>query len=137
MEVAEQVKTTIMHLVQAEPGLVALAAMPLPIKVAYRVAKLMRLVEVETKEFHVFRSAQIKELGKPKEPTAEDIAAGRTTDLWQLSPEALATFNARMTELGDMPVTIAWSALKVSDFGDINVAAKTLMDLGPLLDMEG
>lgn len=113
--------TTIGDLVTAQPALDRLAALPLPTKAAYTVAKLCRLVTQETKDFYKVREDTIRELG-------EEVG-----DQIRVKPDNLKEYIRRVEELSTFEVTLDWSPLNASALGDSPVTAADIMALGPLL----
>ncbi len=126
------IETTLGALVTAEAALARLAGRQLPIKTAYHVAKLVRLVRAETEHYHAQRTAFIKELGASRDPTPAEKAAG-STEVFEVKSENVQDFQKRMTELDALAVTIAWGPIDLATLGAIEIVAFDLVQLEPLL----
>lgn len=120
------ITTTLGTLAAAAPALGRLAAQALPITAAYRVAKLTRLAGVEIDHFTDLRNAMIKELGEEKPSDAGPVV--------QVKPEHVETFQARLTELAALDVTLAVDPLDLAALPDtITLSPADLLLLGPLV----
>ena len=117
------IQTTIGDLVQIEPALRRIAAVPLNAKGRYHVLKLLKLVATETKEhFHEPRAALFKELG------TEQPDGG-----YLVPPERIGDLNRRLVPLTEVPVELPWTPLPLSLVQDREgVTAADLEALGPL-----
>lgn len=122
MIVDVQIHTTLGELAAAEPALERLAALPLPIKPAYHLTKLARLVRQELGSYHDIRNRHARELG-----TSDD---GR---LFNFTRENGQIFNEKIAVLNAEPVTIPWSPIILDSWGDVLVAPGDLAALGSLL----
>ena len=142
------ITTTLAELLDAETALAALEQLQLPVKTAYHVAKLTRLVTVETKLFKERRDALIKDLGAERETTDAERAGGAGPTTTQVTPKNWDTYIARVNELGAIAVEIAWRPLTLTELegattgsGPMDnrtqvptqVRAADLRRLGPLL----
>lgn len=130
---APTITTTLAQLAAAEPALARLAAVPAPAKVAYHVAKLVRLVGVEVKFFHERRNALISDLGEERPATEAERAQGHQGTVMQVKADQVAAFTSRLTELGDVGVTITWGALDLAAIPDLTITPADLLALGPLV----
>lgn len=128
------IETTLGALFDAEPALGRLLAVPLPVKTAYHVAKLGRLVREDTAHFHEQRAALIRELGAERDPTdAEKAHGGSDTKVISVTAEHWQEFQTRVAELAAIPVTLAWRPLLLDDLGAIAISGADLLALGPLV----
>ncbi len=124
-----RIATTLGALATADQALARLAALPVPIKTAYHVAKLARLVTAELKFFQARRLEVFRELGdEVPGPTP-----GAPPDL-RVPPERMAAFGARIDEICAVPVEIAWGPIDLTGL-DIRLAAEDLIALGPLVTL--
>lgn len=132
----DPIRTTLGTLIPAAPALARLADRPLPVKTAYHVSKLTRLVRHELTWYQTERDAAIKAHGAPRQPTAEEAAAGTVGPVWQVGDDGRAAFFARMAELDDLPVELAWRplALDALDGHPITAADVTALVTAGLLD---
>jgi hypothetical protein len=120
------ITTTLGTLAAAAPALGRLAAQPLPVKSAYTVAKLLKLAGAEIDLFTERRNALIKELGEET-----DTPQGRVL---QVTPDNMATFTTRLTELAAIDVTLAWTPIDLAALPDtITLSPADLLALGPLV----
>ncbi len=125
------IQTTLGELVAAEDALKRVAALKLPVKSAYHVAKLIRIVSGEVRAFHEQRERFIRELGVTAPPNAH----GEQTI--SVTPEQWPEFQRRIRELAAISVSIAWGPLTVEMFGTESVAPADLVALGPLMAWPG
>lgn len=106
----------------AESALDTLLAIRLPVKTAYHLAKLARLVKVETSHANQQRETWVKELGDEIEP-----------QVYRVKPDNVQEFNRRMTDLAAVAVVIDWGPLPLSALASVEVACGDLLKLGLLL----
>lgn len=125
----DPIRTTLGALVECAPALGRLGELPLPVRIAYHVSKLSRLVAHELKWFQTQRDAAIKERGLERAATADEVAAGTIGPVWQVDPKHRADFLARMQELQDLPVELAWMPLALEALDGHQISAS---DLGAL-----
>lgn len=116
------IAATLGELVQAEEALQRLIEVKLPAKMAYQVAKLMRLVLAETQHFHKQREEAIRELGAANPDNPNEI---------RVQPDRMAEFATRLNELYAVEARIDWTPLSVADLPEIT--ASDLLRLGPLV----
>ncbi len=126
--------TTIGACVDAEQALIDLAAVKFPVKTAYRIAKLLRLVKVEAEHYNELRTALVKELGDEREPTAAELERGMVGPVTQVRPSDWSVFVTREAEIRALPVEIGWSPLTMADLDTMEpIAGSVLFALGPFL----
>jgi hypothetical protein len=126
------ITATLGDLVAAEPALERLLQRPLAAQPAYHVAKLVRLVRVETAHFHEQRNTIIKELGAERTANPAEQAAGHDR-VTAVTPENVEAYAKRMQDLANVTVTIAWLPLSLSELGDAPITGADLLTLGALL----
>jgi len=131
------IETTLGVLVAAEPALARLAAEKLPIKVAYHIAKLAKLVIAETELFKQQRDALVKRLGTVRAATEAERAV-HGSEVWEVQPPHQREFVDQLTELLKSPSMVAWVPLEFEELKDVVLPAADLLALGPLVveDME-
>lgn len=127
------ITTTLGALAAGDQALARLAALRLPVKAAYHIAKLTRLVAEEVAHFHAERMALIRELGVTRAPTPEEQARGQAGAVVQVAPEHVETFQARIQELAAIEVTIAWGPISLALLDGQSIAPADLMALGNLI----
>jgi hypothetical protein len=104
------------QIINGVESLKELQEVKLPVKISYRIARLVVKLQPELTVYENKRNELIKELG-----TEQENGDFKITD-----PEKLKTFTEKMKELWDMEVEIDWELLKIDDLGDIVVAPKLL-----------
>lgn len=115
------IHTTLGALANAEPALKRLAEVRLPVKAAYQLSKLIRLVGAEVPYFHQQRDVYIRELG---------VQVG---DQFTVQADGMTEFIHRMNELSEQPVDLSINPLSLDTFGSIELSATELIVLYPLL----
>ena len=131
-----KVETTLGAFVHAEPALHRTLTAALAAKARYHAVKLAKLVFAEIKHFTDERDRLIKELGEEREPTPEEIARGVTGKVTAVVPEHAAEYRARLKELLDVPVTIAWGPLTHAMLEPTDITGDVLVGLGPLFELD-
>lgn len=126
------IETTLGALVDAEPALTRLLAVPLPVKTGYALAKLGKLVRKETAYFHEQREAAIRALGAARAPNVAEQAVGHT-EIIEVTAEHRPAFFARIALLGAIAVTIPWEPIALDALGDLAITGEDLLALEPLL----
>jgi hypothetical protein len=111
------ITTTLAVLVDAQPALERLAAQPLPVKVAYAVAKLARLVRPEVEHFIQQRNELVRAHGAPANGTIE------------VRPEERDVYVAKVVELASVEVTIDAAPIPLAALDGVRVMAHDLMAL--------
>ncbi len=136
MEKAQSgIQTTLGALAEAEPALKRLASIPLSAKTGYHLAKLIRLVDQETKHFWEKRNALITELGEARDATPAEKAAGergRPLEI-RMSSKNYPDFEKRMKELAAVEVSLDWSPLGLSALEGKELSAADVLALTGLL----
>lgn len=128
---------TLGQAVIAEIGLSKLAQMPAPPKVAYRIARLLRALNQETRDYYEQRQALLKRLGTERIPTALESARGITGPIWDVPAANRAEFDAQMKALEAEELPRDLMPLTMEDIESLgNVTGETLAQLGPLLAAE-
>jgi hypothetical protein len=126
------ITTTLAHLVDAYPALSRLAQLRLPVKVAYRVAKLLKAIGSEIKTFEEQRNALVIAHGAARPATEAEIAATGQTTIHEVDADKRAAFFAAVRELGGLEVQLAGEAITLEELaGDMTAA--DLVALGPLV----
>lgn len=128
------IATTLGQVALAEPALAQIAAIRLPVKTAYHVAKLLRLVQDETRLFQERRNEAIRRHGTERPATAEERAASGPTIVEVLpGHEGWSAFLTEMRELESVSVTLPWGPLTLDMLGQVEIEPSVLLNLGPLL----
>jgi hypothetical protein len=125
------ITVTLRALLEAQPALVRLSNEKLPVKLAYRVARLMKVVQVELDDFHKQRIVLVKQYGATR-PTTEEERAIHGTEITEVTPDRMVEFRQDVDDLADEKVTLEREPLKLEDnFPAITPA--DLIALGPLV----
>lgn len=135
---APVIATTIGALVNAQPALEKLIALPLGAKVRYHAVKLWKKVHDDV-QAHFFepRNEAIKELGAERDPTGAERAARGPDKIIELKPENMGTFQARVKELVDVPVVIEWGPLTHAMLEPYEAfTGADMLALGPLFELD-
>jgi hypothetical protein len=127
------ITTTLGQLATSKDAFERLIAMKLAIKAAYHVKKLLAVVRPELEHFHELRNDLIKELGRERPPTDVERALAGAAPIWDVLPEHLLTFHARIMELSSAEVTLPVGPVDLAWLGDQDITAADLDALGPLV----
>ena len=129
---------TLGQCLDAEHALTRLASQQAPPRVTHRVAKLLRLVRLETAHFYEQRDALIKELGAPRLATEAERVKGMVGEQITVTPENMVVFQTRVHELAAVQTEIAWVPLTMADLDTFaSLCADDELRLGPCLIDEG
>lgn len=106
------------EVVSSVEGLKALLEVKLPIKIAYRIRKLVNNgLERELKNYDEARNKLICDLGEKQEDGTFSIK----------DPEKLKEFAKSMEELLTTKVEFDWELLKIEDLGEVQLASKDIV----------
>src|SRR5579885_1921127 len=106
-------------LVDTQESLMKLSRVVLPVKISYRVRKVLNKVNSEVKTWQEQRFELIKELGTQTDPK---------NDTWELKSENNTLFTKKMKELGDLDVEIDFEKINIDDLGPIQIPADSLVE---------
>ncbi len=121
-------------LLNAEPTLQRLAAMPVNVRVAYRVARLQSVVAKETKQYEALRVGLIKgEYGAEREVNDAEKERGMSGTVFEVKPERLVDFQSKVTELQSVVVTIDKWLLDLEMLSEVKLTASDIASLGSLI----
>lgn len=126
-------ETTLGACLDAEASLLQLATIAWPVKTAYHIAKLIRLVRDRTKAFEAQRVTVVKDLGAPRPPNEVEKARGLTEDVIEVAPDKMQAYFTQYTELRAQATTIEWAPLTLAELEGPQIMPATLLDLGPFL----
>jgi hypothetical protein len=110
-------------LLQMVAPLQALSTSKLPVKVGYRVSKILRKIEPELKAYETSRMDLFKEFG------VHDVAK----DQYSIPPEKMAEFGLQMQSLVDEDLGLDLPTIRVSELGDLTIEPTQLLGLDPIL----
>ncbi len=127
------IRVTLRELLEAQPALQRLSNEKLPVKVAYNVARMMRVVQPEVEDFYKQRNALVKEYGVTRAATeAERSMHG--DEVTEVPKDKLDTFREEIDGLAQEVVVLEREPLKITDSFPA-ITAADLLALGPLVDL--
>jgi hypothetical protein len=104
------------ELLNVEKPISELLNQNLPIKLSWRLSKLVKEISLELKEFNELRDKMIKQLGKESEPGKQD---------WSISPEdkeAIGTFQEQIQELVNVDADIRdFEPISINEFNGTDI----------------
>lgn len=121
------------QIVDSKASLEKLAQTTLPIKIAYRIGKIISQFNPELELFEEQRQKLVKQYGECLDEKA---------DRWEVKPELKEDFFAELDELKDAEVEVGFSddkpikKIKVSELGDISLQPAHFVNLDWLFDLE-
>lgn len=117
------ITTKLGELVNAKIALENLAVQKLPIKTAYHISKLFKLVKTEIEHFNEQRNSIIKDLGT------------KYDDTWKVEPNGpnWNEFLEKINELAMLEVNLDWKPINFDDLESITITPADLNALGPLI----
>ena len=122
-------KVTLEKAIVAEKALKDLSETRLPIKTAYTIGKMLRLIAPESAAFNKQRNDLILELGE-KDEGADTVTIKPNTPAWTEFTEKLQELIAVEVELaGVKPILL-------SAFGTAELTPNMILQLGDFIDME-
>lgn len=110
-------------------GLQRLAERDLPVRVAYKVARILKLLGEEAKAYDEQRVKLIKKYATKDEKGELVVENGEAA----FAPEQRALFDKEFRELNTSEITLESQAILVDDFRDVQVSSKELVLLGDFL----
>ena len=128
-----KVKITLDQLLNAELALQRLAALPVPVRTAYHIARLLKTVKVETDQFRVQRNALIKELGAERAVTRAEKLQGLVGTVTVVKPKNEAMFKEKIASLTSMTITMDKWLIDIELLEGIKLSASDIASLGPLV----
>lgn len=120
------IQTTLGALIAAEPALTRVIARDWPLSMAFKLARLARVVRVETATFEALRQQLVKKYGT--EPDADGN--------FHVKPQHLSEFARQVNEAAAAAVALDAQPLSASQIAkhapEMRVSPQDLADLGPL-----
>ncbi len=111
-------KLKLKQIVDSKKQIQDLLEIKLPVKISYRINKLVNKLDPELVIYENKRNELIKELGEKVEGT----------ETVQVKTENIPKFIEEMNILNDIDVEVDFEKIKVEDLGDIQIAPKDLVD---------
>ena len=117
-------------LVNSQQALKNLLELKLPIKVSYKISKLISRMEPDFKIFDEQKFALVKKLGLPTDTQGE----------WKVLPKNMTEFQEDLTKLLDVEVDLGYTRekplekIKLEDLGEVNISTQDLLSLSWLIE---
>jgi hypothetical protein len=127
-----ELSTTIGQLVAMDQALDRLIVEKWPIKAAYAISKLSRVVKKETAYAKTEQEKWIRELGAEKSPTPEQRAQG-VSSTFEVTAEHMGTFLSRLSELYAVPVALQVTPLALASCDGVSVSAADVAVLADVI----
>jgi hypothetical protein len=124
---------TVRQLVDATPALRRLSEKPLAIKAAYRLARLIHVVERELLVFNTQRERILKEMGESRLPTPEEMQQGAHGQVVTLPTARVPEFTAACDAMLDERATIDLPPFDLAQLGALPMSAQDVHLCGPLV----
>jgi len=112
------IKLKLYEVVESYPQLEELVSIDMPIEIGYKLLKIKEKVLSETKLYEIKRLELIKRLGKQTD---------KKKDIWNVKEENSEEFFKELNKLRDIPVSLEFEKIKLSELGDIVVKPKFLV----------
>ena len=110
-------KLQLKEIINSTEQIKSLLEVKLPIKVSYRLMRLIDKLQPELKIYDDKRNELVKEFGTKQE----------NGDMKVEDPKKLEEFSKKMVELWDVEVDVDFDKLKIDEMGDVNIAPKDLV----------
>lgn len=118
-------KISIGRLVASKGALGRLQAQSMSAVVAYRIAKVARVVEQELAAVEIMRSKLAQEMGDPVEGKA---------GAFKIRDENVQAFNEQMQELAEEQVDLEFKKLTIDDLARVDMSPADILALGWMID---
>lgn len=125
---------TLRQLLDAQPALQRLSSEKLPIKLAYNVARLIRVLQPELDDFFKQRNELVLRYGYTRPSTEEERAAGQGDEVTEVPKDKMVEFRETIDDVVNEKITIDREPLKLDGFPNTSVA--DILALGPFLAEE-
>ena len=119
-------------IINSQEALKNLTQLKLPVKVSYKISKLINLMIPELKVFDEAKLQLVKKLGLPAENTS--IVNGEPQE-WQVLPKNMEEFQKDLTTLIEQEVDLGFTAdkplekISLESLGDVSIAPQDLINL--------
>lgn len=121
----------LVEIINSEASLKKLLSTDLPVKVAFKIAKLVNKINPDLKIYEEQRFKIIKELGEQTD---------KEKDIWSVKPENFEKFKEELTKLSEIEVDLSFAPgkplekIKIEDLGDIKLEPNDLVPLEWLIE---
>ena len=131
-------KITLNEVRGMQAGLDVILGKELPVKASYWLARFLDKIRVEMEAMEKARVKLVEKLAKKDKdgkPVMKKDKDGKQLDppQYDLTDENMAKFNEEFNELGKEEFEIDFTAIKLSDLGDISLKPIVLVQLGKLI----
>jgi hypothetical protein len=116
----------------AEAALARLSALVWPIRTAYHMSKLLRLMRAELRVAEQERLALVKELGCERPTNEMERNSGMGHRIIEVPSEKMDEFQDRRQAIVNQTLRLDWAPLTLDEFGEQKVSAIDIADLGPV-----
>lgn len=106
---------------------VVLSEKQLPIKVSYKLSKLIKLL---SKEYGIFEESRLKLVNIYGEKDEKGELKVRENGLADIIEDKRNDFNRDYNDLINLEIEIEFDQFSIDDFGDISIAPKDLINIG-------
>jgi len=119
------------QIVNSQEALQKLLQLPLPVKIAYKLSKLINKLDPELRIYEEQRIKLVKELGEQTD---------KEKDMWSVKKENIVKFREELLKLTEIEVNLSFGPdkesekIKIEDLGDIKVEAQDLIHLDWLFE---
>ena len=127
------IELKIQDLLNSTDALQKLAKMNLKARLAWQVAKLLKVVDEEIQDFNKTRIEVIKKYGN-KDENGELITDDKGN--CKIEGSNLAIFNKELEELAETKIELQVNRIKISDLEDLDFTPAEMVQLELFLDME-
>lgn len=116
---------TVAEVVQAKQALVDILAEKMPVDTAYRLVKIVKIINNEMETYDQVRGKLFKEMGEDVKDRPGERA---------IKEENMEEFQKQIKELLDKKFEVAMEPIKLADLGEkFEVKPATIMLLGPII----
>ncbi len=111
-------KIKLADVINNQDNIRALQEVKLPVKISYRIKRLVDRLQSPLKTYEEKRNELVKEFGDEQEDKTFAVK----------DPEKLKLFMAKFNELVQVEEEIEFEKIKIDDLGDVKVEARLLVD---------
>lgn len=124
-------------IINSEHDLGKLLELKLPVKIAYKLSKVVFKIQPELKIFNDQKFKLVKELG---EPAKDSVVINGEAQQWQVKPENMEKFIEEINKLTDIDVNLDFAdgkpleKIKIEDLGEVSLEPRSLVNLAWLIE---
>ena len=128
------IDSTLGRLVAAEEALRRLAEQRMPLKTAYHIAKLAKLLSAESEIFQQKKTEIFRAHGTERPPKTEEERAQFGETVLEVPPASRQVVFDAMKELFEVPVRIEWAPLTLAQLDGVSISPLDLIALDPVVE---